>query len=207
VTGISLEEPPSNVDDLIGFPVKPWDNRFVLTRVCLKDNGTWWFSNDTSGRFDPVGVGGVGTCYFGTDAIAAILEVFRKQPVVRSDIDARTLRRVRLKKGALLADTTKLRARRFGITKEIATIVPYDICQRWARLFVAADFGGIFHHLRHDVRPRATGVSLFGPAGVADADDWEDPSAELRALTDTEIRRAGLTVLSTPRLSTLHVVK
>lgn len=205
MTGASIQEPPDHYLDLFAFPVKTWTDRFTLVRVCRKINGTWWFSSDGSGRFDVLSPTGMGTCYFGTDATAAILEVFRDQPICRADVEARSLRRVRLAAPRDLADTTDVRVRRFGMTKEIATIVPYDICQRWATRFCEASLGGLFHHLRHDPRPRATGVSLFGPAGAAVAAAWEQPDAVARPITGSEVDASGLVVLPAPPLIALHV--
>jgi len=206
VSEVSLLEPPENPDDLYTFPVKCWDDRFSLWRVCRKANGTWWFSSDGSGRFDLTPPRSGGTCYFGTDATAAILEVFRKQPVCKADVDERSLRRVRVASPRQLADMTDLRARQFGVTKELDTIVPFDIPQQWAGRLSDANLDGLFHHLRHDLRPRATGVSLFGPTGAAAVSIWQRPDADERGITGSDVAASGLLVVPAPPLAGLQVV-
>lgn len=206
MSDVSLVEPPNNPDDLLSYPAKEWDRDFVLHRISRKGNGTWFFSNTGGGRFDLIPPSGGGTCYFGTDGIAALLEVFRNQPISSVAVEARTMRRVRVARARILADTTDLQSRAFGMTKEIATLTPYALCQRWAERFAEASFDGIFHHLRHDVRGYASGVSLFGPAGPADPSTWELPDAEERPITGNELSAAGLVVLPPPPVAGLRVL-
>jgi hypothetical protein len=166
-----------------------------LYRVCKRANGTWWPSNDGSGRFDLTSTPGTGTCYFGTDPHAAMYEVFRSLPVDPTDIHLRSLRLVTFGRMRVIADTTQESARIFGITKEIATIVPYDICHRWAACLHKASYEGIRHELRHDPVPRASGMSVFGPTGAA-PDDFHEK--EVTDLNVEDVESAGLRVLQVP---------
>lgn len=171
-----------------------------LVRVCRVDQQTWWFSSDGSGRFDlrrPEE-----TCYFATDAYAAIREATRLGPVSTRWVASRQVRTVKPPDaGARLAATTRQDAGRFGVTTELATVLPYDLPRRWAAAFRAAGFDGIRHQLRHDQRARPSGVALFGPAGAGTASDG---AAE--RLGDDAVEAAGVRVLPPPRSTTLTIV-
>lgn len=184
--------------DLTGFPAVAPPQQ--LARVCRSKRATWWFSADGSGRFDlhpPEG-----TCYLATDAYAAIREATRLGPVSTAWVADRELRRVPPPDPqARLAATTRQAAGRYGVTTELATVIPYDLPRRWATAFRAAGFDGIRHQLRHDQRARPSGVALFGPVGAADlADGARSP------LTAAEVEAAGVAVLSPPHSAVLTVV-
>lgn len=183
--------------DLTGFPAGPLPKRLV--RVCRSGRATWWFSADGSGRFDldpPEG-----TCYLATDAYAAIREATRLGPVSTAWVEARDLRRVSAPDAAArLAATTRQAAGRYGVTTELATVIPYDLPRRWAAAFRAAQFDGIRHRLRHDQRARPSGVALFGPA--ADLDD-----GTRTPLSTADVEAAGVAVLPPPHSAVLTVVR
>jgi hypothetical protein len=190
----TLSEP----GDLGGFPaVHPPAG---LLRICRQENGTWWFSHDGSGRFDlqrPEG-----TCYFATDAYAAIREATRLGPVTPRWIAAREVRRVSPPDPrARLAATTRKAAGAYGLTKELVTVVPYDLPRRWAAAFRALGFDGIRHHLRHDPRTRPAGVALFGRAGASST-----PDGERIRLAVADVESAGVQVLEPPDSAVLTVL-
>jgi hypothetical protein len=191
---VSLAEP----GDLHGFPATPPPS--TLVRVCRAGSGTWWFSADGSGRFDldtPEG-----TCCFATDAYAAIREASRLGPVSTGWVADRELRRVEPPDPqARLAATTRKAAGRFGVTAELATMVPYDLPRRWAAAFRAAGFHGVRHQLRHDQRARPSGVALYGTAGAMDADHGAGTP-----LTGEAVEAAGVTVLPPPTSAALTVL-
>lgn len=184
--------------DLTGFPATAAPKRLV--RVCRAENGTWWFSSDGSGRFDldpPEG-----TCYFATDAFAAIREATRLGPVSTVWVERRELRTVNPPdRFTRLAATTRQAAGRYGLTTEWATVVPYDLSRRWAAAFRAQQFNGIRHQLRHDQRARPSGIALFGSAGPATFDD-----GTRSPLTDADIESAGVNALPPPHSAVLTVV-
>ncbi|HEX7323186.1 MAG TPA: RES domain-containing protein [Mycobacterium sp.] len=192
--GRTLGEP----GDLTGFPAVAPPKQLV--RVCRCGRATWWFSADGSGRFDlhpPEG-----TCYLATDAYAAIREATRLGPVSTAWVAGRELRRVAPPDpNARLAATTRQAAGRYRVTTELATVIPYDLCRRWATAFRAEGFDGIRHQLRHDQRARPSGIALFGPAGAADLDD-----GTRSALTTADIEAAGVGVLPPPHSAVLTVV-
>lgn len=184
--------------DLTGFPAVAPPRRLV--RVCRSGRGTWWFSGDGSGRFDldpPEG-----TCYLATDAFAAIREATRLGPVSTAWVADRELCRMSPPdRHARLAATTRQAAGRYGVTTELATVVPYDLSRAWATAFRAARFDGIRHQLRHDQRARPSGIALFGAAGSADFGD-----GSRSPLTAADIEAAGVAVLPPPHSTVLTVV-
>ncbi len=196
----SLKSPPA-AKEMSAFPLLRWGDE-PLYRVARKQNSTWWFSADGSGRFDLTSVTDQGTCYFGVDRHAPLLEVFREQPVDPADLEIRSLRVVQLLGSRMLADTASREARGFGITLEIATITPYDICHEWAMRFFELGFAGLHHHLRHDPAS-GSGVSLFGPVGGS-SDEW--PEGETLPITRDDAERAGLRVRDVPSVRNLHVL-
>jgi hypothetical protein len=191
----SLRRPP---DDLHGFPGSRVPAR--LLRVCRGGRATWWFSSDGSGRFDLVPP--TGTCYLATDAYAAVREASRSGPVTPAWVGARELRRVAPPDpSARLAATTRQAAGRFGVTTELATVLPYGLPRRWAAAFRDHGFAGIRHQLRHDPRARPSGVALFGAAGTP---GWDD--GERRRLTAAMVVECGVQILPPPRAAALTIV-
>jgi hypothetical protein len=61
-------------------------------------------------------------------------------------------------------DTTVRAARGFGVTGELASMVPYDLPQRWAAAFAAAGYQGVRYRIRHDPGG-SRALALFGAAG------------------------------------------
>jgi len=184
--------------DLTGFPATRSPQR--LHRVCRAEKGTWWFSSDMSGRFDlrpPEG-----TCYFATDDYGAIREASRLGPVTPAWVSMREIRVVPGPPRARLAATTREAAARFGITNELATMIPYSLPQRWAAALRAAGFDGMRHVPRHDSRARPGGVSLFGRAGAAKGKD-----GARKPLTALFVEAAGVRVLPPPDSAVLRIVK
>lgn len=191
----SLGNPPAS---LPGFPRAPVPAS--LARVGRRGKGPWWFSSNGSGRFDlrkPEG-----TCYLATDAFAALREATRAGPVTPAWVAERVLHVLQPPdQAAQLAATTRAAAARFGLTKELVTILPYDLPQRWAAAFRRHGLAGVRHELRHDPRARPSGVSLFGPA-----DDARWPAPPPRPITEADVRAAGVPVLPVPSSATLTIL-
>jgi RES domain len=191
---VTLGEP----GDLTGFPAVAPPKR--MARVCRAARDTWWFSADGSGRFDLAPPHG--TCYLATDAYAAIREATRLGPVSSLWVQARELREVAPPApDARLAATTRQGAGRYGVTTELATVVPYDLPRRWAAAFHAHGFDGIRHQLRHDQRARPSGIALFGPTGARSHHNGRQTT-----LTVAAVEAAGLGVLPPPHSIALTVV-
>jgi RES domain len=192
---LTLGEPA----DLTGFPHAAPPRRLV--RVCRASRGTWWFSSDGSGRFDLVAP--EGTCYLASDAYAAIREATRLGPVSTQWVRDRELREVAPPSAhARLAATTRLAAGRYGVTAELATVVPYELPRRWAAAFRAHGFDGIRYQPRHDQRTRPSGVALFGNAGERHGDDGKGT-----ALTAGAVEATGVRVLPPPTSAVLTVLR
>jgi hypothetical protein len=191
---VTLAEP----GDLSGFPVGRQPAR--LLRVCRSANGTWWYSSDGSGRFDlerPEG-----TCYFATDRYGAIREATRLGPVTPGWVAEREVCYVSPPNPrARLAATTWKAAGAYGVTNELATLVPYDVPRRWATAFRTHGFDGIRHQLRHDQRARPGGIALFGPAGAGST-----PDGERRPLDAAAVEAAGVRIIDPPHSTVLTVV-
>jgi hypothetical protein len=191
----SLKEPPAS---LVGFPWSAPPK--ALFRVCRRENHTWWFSSDGSGRFDLFHP--EGTCYFATDAFAALREATRGGPVTALWVRDRELRQTKPRDPkARLAAVTRARAASFGLTSELTTVLPYDLPRRWATAFRRAGFGGIRHELRHDPRARSSGSSLFGPS-----DDPGWPLGRRTRLSIDALAAAGVSVLEIPSSDGLTIV-
>lgn len=192
---VSLPEPPG---DLRGFPASAPPSR--LRRVCRADAGTWWYSADGSGRFDldpPQG-----TCYLATDAYAAIREASRLGPVSTDWVQRRELREVAPPDpDARLAATTRKAAGQYGVTTELATLVPYALPRRWAAAFRASGFDGVRHQLRHDQRARPSGVALFGTAGAAAVGDGARTPLSVRG-----VQAVGVAVHPPPVTAALTIL-
>lgn len=197
--------PPSS---LAGFPTRDLGGQTGLFRAHLADRSPWWFGNDGGGRFDLPAP--QGTCYTALDAETAVRE--RLGPVLgsRTEVPESALAgvvvsRLRLPHGRTAADLQSRGAARFGVTRELESMVPYAVPQAWARAFATAGFGAVSYGPRFTPGD-CTAVALFGPQGVApwaqDADPVpaEQVSAELR-LWPTP-RRTDLSVVRPPRTRT-----
>jgi hypothetical protein len=191
---LSLGEP----GNLTGFPAVSPPARMV--RVCRATQATWWFSADGSGRFDLTPP--AGTCYLATDAYAAVREATRLGPVSTVWVQARELREVAPPDpNARLAATTRQAAGRYGVTTELATVVPYDLPRRWATAFHAHGLDGIRHQLRHDQRARPSGIALFGSIGARSHDNGRQTRLSVAA-----VEAAGVRVLRPPHSMALTVL-
>jgi hypothetical protein len=169
-------------------------------RVCRRANKTWWFSSDGSGRFDLQAP--YGTCYFAVDEYAAIREASRLGPVTPGWAADREVRHVSPPNArARLAATTRKIAGAYGLTNELATVLPYDVPREWAAAFRTHGFDGIRHILRHDPRARPSGVSWFGRVG-------DDPDRERRrhTLNAAALEAAGVQLNDVPHSSVLRIV-
>ena len=156
------------------LPAQDPDDHFGSLPGCRRGRSPWWFGSSGEGRFDLPPPDG--TCYLAADELGALLEAVgpdRDGGAVSTEfLAARCLWRLRAPAERRLGDLTARRARGFGITAEIGTLVPYDLPQAWAARLHAAGFQGLVYWLRHDPA-RSEGIALFGPEGGA-AEDWPE---------------------------------
>ena len=202
----TLGEPPhASRDGFAAYTLKADD---ALFRFHRRHRGPWWFCSCGDHRFDLAKP--LGTCYLGRDELTAVLEVLgpevRNQLVSRSFMDERQLRKLALPRIFPVADTLDRKASRFGVTREIGTMTPYDLPQRWARWFNTAGHKGIRYGPRHDVAPEAWAVAIFGRAG--ERTSWRKgrvvPTDEIERLLSDE---CGIEVAPVPTSSQVTVLE
>lgn len=205
---LSLAPPPAAPARLQDFPHRRMPQGTTLWRMVRTGRNPWWFSSDGQGRFDLPSP--EGTCYAALDEIAALLEVIGPDieagAVSESLLSRRRLRRLALPGSRRVADLTDRRARGFGVTAEISTVVPYDLPQQWSVALRCAGAEGVLYHLRHDPSFRRSGVGLFGKAG--ERRSW-DRGREIRIgdeLRERLARDCHIRILVIPRAAGLRVL-
>ena len=104
-----------------------------------------------------------------------------------------------------VADVESQDATRFGVTRELETMVPYAVPQAWARAFDAAGIGGVTYGPRFTTGD-AVSYAIFGPAGAADWPVDPQPVAAVEVpgapVPVDPPRRWDLTVVRPPRTRT-----
>lgn len=195
--------------DLAEFPTETLPSGTVLWRVVTRQHvgEPVWFGGHGDGRFDLHPQDASGVCYAAGDAAAAILEAgFRD-----ADLEAgrlvltpamlahRRLRAVTVPGEILVADVGAADAVAFGVTGELASLVPYVLPQWWAQALQArgpTGLGGVLFAPRH--APGRWAVTLFGQRGAGQG--W--PSEPGLVLDATRLRQTlagtGVTVLEPP---------
>ena len=167
---MNLPSPPSDAQELVGFPQRVLKANQPLARIHRELLETAYFSTDHSGRFNPPPerTADFGTCCLSTLPLGAFVEVFgRMQHITRRDIDERVLAHVYLPSDVVLADVTHPAVLgQWALTGEINTTRDYEVCQAWASCWEAAGFGGVFYVARHDPSLESRSIALFGKPGV-----------------------------------------
>lgn len=185
------QRPPSR--SLDGFPGLHIDEGTMLWRSHREARGPWWFSS-RGGRFDLDG--GRGTCYFGRDLEVAVREVAGPFLVETGWIDSafvaeRVVSEVPVR-GGELADVTSAEAARFGVTRELCTMTPYEVPREWAVAFDAG-FDGIEYHSRYTTGDLRS-VAIFGRVGEVHDAPFSSISFEEAAT------QVGIEVRGAPRI-------
>ena len=151
------------------FPARSWRRGRPLARIHREGQSPWWFSNDGSGRFDPVGIPDTGACYLAATELGAFVEVFRTPTTIaEDDIESRRLSVVTLGRELRLADLCSRRALTYNVTADVGAAGDYGVSQQFAVEALGAGFAGVRWWLRHDPAQRLVGIALFGPAGEPD---------------------------------------
>lgn len=204
---VSLRPPPADPEALRGFPRKTLTTTDDLFRVARRGRSPWWFSSSGAGRFDLPPPDG--TCYLAADELGALLEAVgpgRAGGAVTTEfLAARRLWRLRAPAERSLGDLTARRARGFGITAEIGTLVPYDLPRAWAAQLRAAGCEGLAYWLRHDPA-RGEGIAIFGPEGVGEGWPGGEEGAISFPLLDRLREEIGLVVVDVPRSGELRIL-
>lgn len=185
-----------------GFPLATLRGDQEISRIHRSARDPWWFSDDGSGRFDPVGTDS-GGCYFAKEPVGAWVEVFRKQMLLADDeLRLRSLFRLRLGRELKLADVTSRRALQFGVTASLGANEDYTASHAFAADALASGFDGIRYLVRHDPSQKLYGYVIFGPAGIgagalaATSNGFDEPIPD--TLIDEAGRLFGYRALPTP---------
>jgi len=171
--------------DLQGFPARRFGGSFYRAAR----QAPWWFCRCGGCRFDVLNTTDplVGTLYVGTDVLTGVMEVIGPELLGRTigirHLRDRALWQLAYDRALELADTCHSKAVAFGVTNELATMVPYDIPQQWALAFNEAEWDGISYRTRFMTGPSATGLALFDAAGSHA--DWI--SQDLGSAADDDI--------------------
>lgn len=186
---VAVGEPPEELTD---FPSVALSGLWF--RAHSASRGVWWYSSDGSGRFDLAAPNG--TCYLGSSVGVAVRERLGRRlsagPVPAAVADQMLVSRVRLR--ARVADFTEREAEGFGITREIGTITPYDLPQRWAAALHRAGHRGLRYWPRFAIALDDLSVALFASAGSGTRRGDPGPFTGRDAL-----RASGISVLGVPR--------
>jgi len=187
---------------LRGFPRRTLRGDRAIHRIHKAVRAPWWFSDDGSGRFDPVGTEH-GACYFAERPIGAWIEVFRKRMLLaEEEVTARALFTVQLGRDLRLADVTSRRALQHEVTASVGAGENDDVSRQFASHALAAGFDGVRYLVRHDPAQKLYGFALFGPAGAPDEHDSLWPAGTgisiPGALVNEALRGFRYRVLPTP---------
>jgi hypothetical protein len=202
---VAQQQPSVPLD---GFPTRHLTPRDALRRAHTAAYGPWWFGSDGGGRFDLPRPRG--TCYLASSAVAALRErlgtVLGSRPVVPASLlDDVVVSTLHLVDDRDVADVESEEATRYGVTRELETMVPYAVPQAWARAFDDAGLGGVAYGPRFTTGD-AVSYAVFGPAGAADwpADPQPVPAAAVPGapVGMEPPRRWDLTVVRPPRTRT-----
>lgn len=189
---LAVAEPPDDPNVLSAFPSVALSGLWF--RAHSASHAVWWFSSDASGRFDLAPPHG--TCYLGSSVGVAVRERLGRRlaagPVPAAVADQMLVSRVRLR--AKVADLTDRAAERFGITREIGTVTPYALPQRWAAALHAAGHRGLRYWPRFAIAPDDLSVALFAAQGLGTRRGDPGPLTGRDALLT-----AGIPVVGVPR--------
>jgi len=172
VTGrqrLALTYPPTGPAPIptIARPVQAWR---AHARRPGPSAGAWWFASTPDGRFDLEAP--KGTCYLAGDAITALRErlgptLAGVNSIEAADVDKVAVSRLAVPRGRDLADTTAADAVKVpGLTREICTVVDYELTRAWAAWFDNQHCGGVQYSARHTTALTSLSYALFGKAGT-----------------------------------------
>ena len=203
---VVAQQPPSVPLD--GFPTQRLTPGDALRRAHTAAYSPWWFGSRGDGRFDLPHPRG--TCYLASSSVVALRErlgvVLGVRPVVPASLlENVVVSTLHLPEEQDVADIESQEATRFGVTRELETMVPYAVPQAWARAFDAAGIGGVTYGPRFTTGD-AVSYAIFGPAGAADWPVDPQPAAAVEVpgapVPVDPPRRWDLTVVRPPRTRT-----
>jgi hypothetical protein len=139
----------------------------VVYRVHRASNDPLYFSSSGLGRFDVLGVAGLGTCYVSPSPIGAYLETLGRLGTISSeDIDDRRLTELTLARSLKLGDLTNRSVLgRYRITGDISVGTDYTSSQELAQSLYELGFDGPYYTIRHDPAFLERAMAIFGGSG------------------------------------------
>lgn len=171
--------------DLRRFPVRTVPAGRRIYRVHESRWRCWHFSYLNEGRrdgsrFDTTGPAR-GTCYTATDPLTALAEylgyaILRGPYIVSTELDGLSVSRITTTRPYRVADLTRRTCPAMGaLGRELSVSTPYVTPQAWARLWEQAGFEGVLYYPRHDAKPAARSIALFGPVDDPGEAEWPKP--------------------------------
>ncbi len=159
----------------------------------------WYFTRGGEGRFDPIGVKGLGVCYWAEDPLGAWVEVFRtKTTLTQAEVDERRLATLTLTDEVRVIDLTQRKGLAAGVTAALTSGHDYSDSQALATS-VALRVAGIRWRARHDLAQKLIVVGLFGPDGPQPGHEPLHLSEPIPLSLVEEVESAfGYTVLPRP---------
>ncbi|MFJ6784460.1 RES family NAD+ phosphorylase [Streptomyces yangpuensis] len=137
-------------------------------------------SRKIGSRFDTTGPVR-GTCYTATDPLTALAEflgyaILCGPYIATTALDGLSVSRVTTTRSYRVADLTRRFCPILGaLGRELSVLTPYATTQAWARRWEQAGFEGVLYYPRHDAKPTARSIALFGPVEDPGEDEWPDP--------------------------------
>lgn len=197
------QEAPAADLDLGPFPAAVSVPETVF-RAHAKTHGPCYFSNTGAGRFDLAEKRG--TMYAADDAETALRESLGPlatsgKTLAGADADRIVISEIPLP-GGRYADVSAKTAVRFGVLRELATMLLYQIPQAWAARFDAFGFSGIHYPSRFTTEATANAWAVFGSAGPDDSVTALHQTSGQLACADAGIPVASPTAKNTFRFLT-----
>lgn len=176
--------PPPDAD-LRRFPVRTVAAGRQIYRVHESQWRCWHFtclnhSRTNGSRFD-TNEPARGTCYTATDPLTALAEylgyaILRGPDIVSTALDVLSVSHITTTRSYRVADLTRRSCPTIGaLGRELSVLTPYVTPQAWARLWEQAGFEGVLYYPRHDAKPTARSIALFGPVDDPGETEWPNP--------------------------------
>jgi hypothetical protein len=205
---VALRDPDMSLP-WIDFPRTRIKRGQTLYRAAKRGKGAWWFCHCGDCRFDLPAPRG--TCYVGTDELSGLLETIGpdwcdgEPPImlIPKLVRERVVHSYEVPMSLGAANLTSQRAVQFRITNELSDMTPYDMPQKYAKVFdqtpgkrTPHQFNAIRFRTRFDTGAMSRGVAIFDDEGER---PW--PSSDVREIDDeliAALRSVGVFIADPP---------